>query len=284
MHLLEDKAIVVTGAGRGLGAAYARHAASEGAKVVVNDIDAALAADVVQSIVDAGGTAVLCSESVTTWAGAAAIIGTCVERFGRIDGLVNNAGIMPTAEPWTHEEGELRRVVDVNLVGALYCGTHAMKHMVPRRSGVIVNVTSGAQMGRAMMSAYGATRAATAALTYGWALDCRPHGVRVNAIWPTARTEISAGYRNTPTAKARGEIPFTTPEANAPLMTYLLSDRSSPMTGQVVVLRGGRLGLVSHPRITEHVLFRAEGWSVDDIADAFASTLNAGLQPVGAPD
>ena len=284
MELLKGKAIVITGAGRGLGEAYAKHAASEGAMVVVNDIDRESAAGVVEAIRQKAGKAVTCYESVTTWDGAAAIIRTCLDQFGRFDGLVNNAGIMPTADPWTHQEDELRKVVDINLVGALYCGTHAMKHMIAQRSGVIVNVTSGAQMGRALMGAYGATRAGTAALTYGWAIDCQPHGVRVNAIWPTARTEISAAYRNTAHAKARGHIGFMTADENAPLMTYLLSDLSSHMTGQVVMMRGGRLGIVAPPRITEHVLSREGGWTVDGIAEAFTSKLNAGLQPLGAPD
>lgn len=282
--LLRSKAVVVTGGAQGLGRAYAMHAAAEGARVVVNDVRGDLAEQVVGEIRRAGGSSIAVEASVASWLGAQSVIQACVDHFGRIDGLVNNAGIMPIAKPWDLTMEDIDSTIAVNLTGAIYCGVHAMRAMVAPRGGVIVNVTSGAQMGRSLMSVYGASRAGTAALTYSWALDCGERNIRVNAIWPGAVTGISTVYRLTAEAAMRSNRPGVPPEANAPLVTYLLSDLSEGITGQVIALRGPRLTIVSHPSLTSHSVTREGGWSVAAVADAFATTLRHGLEPIGAPD
>lgn len=281
--LLRGRAVVVTGSGRGLGKAYALHAALHGAQVVVNDIDKSAVDEVVDEILRSGGSAVGVDASVATWDGAEEIVETCLEEFGQIDGLVNNAGIMPVSDPWEIDEGDVRRALDVNLAGAIYCGTLALRTMIRQRSGTVVNVTSGAQMGRSLMSIYGATRAGTAALTYSWALDCEPHGVRVNTVWPSAETLISSRYKGTAAALARGPRRRWPPEANAPLVTYLLSDLAADVSGQTFALRGDKLGIVNPPRLSS-TLRRDDGWSLEAIADAFDTTLREDLQVIGAPD
>jgi NAD(P)-dependent dehydrogenase (short-subunit alcohol dehydrogenase family) len=282
--LLSGKSAVITGAGQGLGRAYALHAAREGALLVVNDVERDLVDDVVTEIRLAGGFAVPDYNSVADWSGAESLVRRCLEEYGKIDGLVNNAGIMPIGLPWEDREDRIRKTVDVNLVGAIFCGVQAMEAMVKERSGSIINVTSGAQMGRTTLSLYGATRGATASLTYGWSLDTQPHNIRVNAIWPGGRTKLGAEYWDSSAGQDRGGRPPIFPESTAPLVTYLLSDLSEDMTGQVIVLRGHVLGIVSHPTLTEHAIDRGEDWDLAGITEAFSSTLRKGLQPTGVPE
>src|SRR5262249_38735658 len=140
--VLRDKAVVVTGAGRGIGRAIALHAATEGASVVVNDIDAYVVSEVVSDIEVAGGSAVGCGSSVSMWDGAAEIIDCCVRTFGSIDGLVNNAAVLDAVLPWETDERQIRRTIEINLLGTLFCGTHAMSAMKAQGHGAIVNLSS----------------------------------------------------------------------------------------------------------------------------------------------
>jgi NAD(P)-dependent dehydrogenase (short-subunit alcohol dehydrogenase family) len=284
MRALDGKAVVVTGAGKGLGRAYALHAAASGARVLVNDLDVEAADAAVAEIAASGGAAIANYDSVASWDGAAAIIADCVGGFGGIDGLVNNAGVMPTAQPWTQDEETIRLTVEVNLLGAIFCGVHAMRAMVAQTGGAIVNVTSGAQMGRSYMATYGATRSGTAALTYSWAIDGAPHGIRVNCVWPSARTGLSAQYRTTTAARQRASIPDNAPEDNGPLVTYLLSDLAEGLAGQVIMLRGGEIALVERPKVSRHVLSSVSGWDVAEIADAFKRRLLGPPDPAATPD
>src|SRR5207249_1892679 len=162
-------AIVVTGAGRGLGRAYALDAAREGASVVVNDVDAGNASAVCNEILAFGGAAVPSGESVATWDGAASLIATCLGEFGHLDGLVNNAGVMSMQEPAALTEADANAVIQVNLLGSVYVGTHAIRAMQAGDGGAIVNATSSAQFGFSHLGVYGATKGALASLTYSWA-------------------------------------------------------------------------------------------------------------------
>jgi NAD(P)-dependent dehydrogenase (short-subunit alcohol dehydrogenase family) len=242
MPNLTGRCAVVTGAGKGLGAAYAKNLAAAGAAVVVNDIDLASAAAVVETISREGGSAVIDGHSVTTWESSGAIVQTALDAFGRLDGLVNNAGIFYLADPSEEDPAWIEDMVEVNLLGTMYCGQHAIRHMTAHGGGSIVNDTSGAQSGMRHRGAYGATKGATASLTYSWAMDLAGSGIRVNAISPIARTAM-VDY-----GKARGEsgtdIP---PEHVAPLVTFLLSDDAAGVTGQVIRLEGPRLSLLSRP-------------------------------------
>lgn len=268
MEILKGRAVVVTGAGRGLGRAYALHAARSGAAVVVNDVDSAASERVAAEIRASGGAAAASGHSVADRSAAAELIGLCVTRFGAVDGLVNNAGLFHQADPWAEDLDRARAMVEVNLMGTLHCGLAAIAHMRERGRGSIVNVTSGTHLGHPRSAVYGATKGAVASLTYGWALDLLRAGVRVNAISPLAVTDMKLPPYD---GHAR-------PEEIAALATFLLSDRSSGITGQVVrrVRRG--LGLIGHPAIREMV--ESEVWEVDDIDRAFRETFRE-LQPVG---
>lgn len=248
MSQLQDKAVVVTGAGGGLGRAYALEIASLGARVVVNDIAASAAEETTSWIGEAGGTAVTHVGSVTDWDFAHSLLELAVTEFGSLDGLVNNAGIMHDRLPWEEDESSVRRIVDVNVLGPLFCGIAALKIMVPQGRGAIVNVTSGSLLGLSGVTTYGATKASVASMTYGWALELAGTGVRVNAIMPRAETQMSKVRAGKPTSLGASgiEVPKSPePDVIAPLVAYLLSDAAEGLNGQIVRHDGQQVTFVS---------------------------------------
>jgi NAD(P)-dependent dehydrogenase (short-subunit alcohol dehydrogenase family) len=163
--------------------------------------------------------------------------------------------------------------VNTNLLGAVFVGTHAMRHMIEQGSGSIVNITSTAQLGLPYMAVYGATKGALASLTYSWSMDLAPKNVRVNAYSPTAMTAMTAGSILQP-----GVVPSA--EENAGAVTYLLSDLSLGITGQVVQRRRNHLAVVSHPNMTDHTAV-CTSWTAEDVKACFDSVLRENLQEVG---
>ena len=280
---LAGKAIVITGAGRGLGAAYARHAAAQGAAVVVNDIVAENAEAVAAEIAAAGGRAVAAPGDVADWKFAEGLIGRCADTFGGIDGLVNNAGLLMPARIEDITEADMRRMVETNLLGTVACGVAAAKRMLKQGRGSIVNVASGSQTGDIALSAYGATKGGVASLTYAWAMECAGRGVRVNAVSPLADTDMAkanAAFMAMQMANrdvVYGALPAA--EVNAPVIAYLLSDRSEGLNGQVVRIAGRALSLVTHPMIASPVLDGA--WDFEAVAAAFETTLKGRQMPLG---
>lgn len=261
MSLLKDRAVVVTGAGRGLGAAYANAAAAEGAHVVVNDIDARNAEQVAAGL----PSAVIDTSDISTWAGAQAVINRCVQAFGRIDGLVNNAGIVRVSAPEDASPEDLRAVVEINLLGTAYCGVLAMKAMVGHGGGAIVNVTSGAQLGMAAVAGYAATKGGITALTYSWAAAFEQTRVRVNAVSPDAITPLAQ--------KLAAEFPEVqagahSPESNTAAVIFLLSDLASDVNGRVLMTGGDSLALMHPPRIGRAIRTDTE-WTPASVAKLF---------------
>ena len=277
MGRLEGRGVIVTGAGRGLGRSFAIAAAREGAGVVVNDIDADVAKAVVDEVRREGGRAVASVGSVSDWAAAAQLVACCVDKFGAVDGLVNNAVTYGFGHPWDEGAEQIRRQVEVNILGSLYCGAHAMRHMKDQHRGSIVNVTSNVLMGKIGMSTYAAAKGALASATFSWALEMMPYNVRVNALAPGAMTRAAelSGPFGRPDKK--DDPP---PEKVAPAIVFLLSDLSAEITGQVVLLMGRRLGLMSHPRLLEPVLEDDE-WSAERIAEVYDRIYRSKLEPIG---
>jgi len=266
MGILDGRAVVITGAGRGLGRAFARHAAESGAAVVVNDVDAEPAHETVAAIEAAGGTAVASVGSVADADYARELITVCRNRFGKLDGLVNNAAVGYHARPWEDDDAErTRALVETNVLGPFHCGTAAAKVMVAQGNGVIVNVTSGSMIGQRGAAAYSASKGAVASMTYSWAADLASRGVRVNAVSPIAWTRLMAADPN-------GNPDAHPPERVAPLVTYLLSDLSAGVTGQVLRLADGHLHAVRQPAIIRPVLYQ-EVWTSEEIAAAVAGEL-----------
>jgi NAD(P)-dependent dehydrogenase (short-subunit alcohol dehydrogenase family) len=266
--------VIVTGGAHGLGRAYACYLAANGARIVVNDIDSAGAQAVADEIAAAGGDARWVGCSVADWADAARIVDVCVTEYGAVDGLVNNAAVHSLAEPWLVDEAAIRAMTSVNLMGALFVGVHAMRRMVDQGSGSIINITSTAQLGLTKRAVYGATKGALASLTYSWAIDLAPHGIRVNAYSPQAETAMVT----------ERPVPGALPSAaeNAPLVGYLLSDLSADVTGQVIARRGDKLTVMTHPDLTAFEASAAQ-YSIDALHAEFGPVLRAGLQPIGDP-
>jgi NAD(P)-dependent dehydrogenase (short-subunit alcohol dehydrogenase family) len=271
---LQGKRVVVTGAGRGLGRAYARAIAEEGAAVVVNDVEADLGREVVASIREAGGTAEAYQGRVDDWDESGAIVTACVEAFGGIDGLVNNAGLHAVNKFTEEDPAIARRIIEVNVLGGIFTSVHAARQMEAQKTGgVIVNVTSGAASGLSMMATYGASKGALAALTWNLANELKEAGIRVNAISPAAQT----GMVDT-TRSVRPSVVTWGPELMAPLVVFLLSDLSHDITGQVVKLWETELQLMRHHGPMQPAIKR-DAWTPAAFAEVFAHELKAQLQP-----
>ena len=284
MSSLQGKAIVVTGSGRGIGAGIAKLAASEGASVVVTDIDKAEAEQVAAEIVKAGGKAVAHAADISDWNGAAGLIQCCVDTYGKIDGLVNNAGLFRLARVDEMTEADVRAIVSVNVFGTAFTARHAIPHMMKQKSGSIVNVTSGGHFGLPNMSAYGASKGAAASFTYAWSAEMKEFNIRVNALSPMAATRMadaSAAYMASKGLKKASNVSGPPAEANAPVVVYLLSDLAKDVTGQIVRIEGKELSLVSHPGVALPILERSAGWDIASVADAFTRELGKRQFPTG---
>jgi NAD(P)-dependent dehydrogenase (short-subunit alcohol dehydrogenase family) len=244
-------------------------AAQAGASVVVNDINGAAAESVVAEIRALGGSAIASVHSVASTEQADELIKLATDTFGALDGLVNNAGILVEAPAGQTTAEQARAMVEVNVLGTIYCGQAAIEAMRRQgRGGSIVNVTSGTHLGQPGLAVYGATKGAVASLTYGWALDLHTSGIRVNAVSPLAVTAMKLPPYD---GHAR-------PEDIAAVVRYLLADESSGVTGQLVRRARTELGLIRHPSIG---LMLSGDWTFDDIARAFDDVLVKELEPIG---
>ncbi|WP_439662622.1 SDR family NAD(P)-dependent oxidoreductase [Lentzea sp. HUAS TT2] len=257
MAILAGKAVVITGAGQGLGRAFATQAAAEGAAVVINDVDEPLARQVADLITLMGGKAVVSAGPVQDPDQAEAMVDTCTAAFGRIDGLVNNAGVRYQAELGQDDPKHMRELIEINVLGTLYCTNAAVRSM---RGGSIVNLGSVAMVGQPTALTYSASKGAVASITAGAAAELHDRGIRVNAVCPVAWTRMAA-------ADTRAK-PSGAPETIAPLVTYLLSDQAAKVTGQLIRFANGRLHLMGQTSPMQPVLER-ETWDVDSIAEAF---------------
>ncbi|HWU64956.1 MAG TPA: SDR family oxidoreductase [Ensifer sp.] len=284
MKPLSNKTVVITGSGGGLGAAYARHVASLGAAVVVNDINPLAAERTAAEIRSAGGRAISLVGDVSDWNFAATLVRSCVEAFGSITGFVNNAGVLRHGPIEDLKADDLRRMVEINILGTAAGTQAAVKEMLSAGvAGTVINVASGSQAGDIALGGYGGTKAAIASMTFSWAMELRDTPIRINAISPLAETAMAAqnaGFMAVQAANREVHYSSLPPaENNAPLVAYLLSDDSRSVHGQVIRIAGQQLSFVTHPLIAAPVL--SGDWDFGSIRDAFATTLNHCQQPLG---
>lgn len=291
MGVLDGKVVAVTGAGRGIGRAIALLAAAEGGKVVVNDYggsasgegeDRGPAQEVVAEILAAGGEAVANTASIGDPAGAASIIADAVSAFGRIDGVVNNAGFLRDAIFHKMSHVDWDEVIDVHLNGYFYVAKAAAAHFKEQGSGAFVHFTSTSGLvGNFGQANYAAAKMGVVGLSTSIALDMQRFGVRSNCIAPFAWSRLIATIpTDTPEQQARVErMKQMTPEKVAPLAVFLCSDAAKEVSGQIFAVRKNEVFLFSRPQILRSA-HNSEGWTPETCADQLLPMLSPSLQPL----
>lgn len=284
MGSLEGRVAIVTGAGRGIGREHALLFAKEGAKVVVNDLggsntgegaDSGPAREVVDEIIAAGGIAVASAENIATWGGAESVVLQAIAEFGRLDVLVNNAGILRDSFIAGMEESQWDAVINVHLKGHFAMLRHAAAYWKAQSkagdqpNAAVINTASGSgvTIPNAGQANYGSAKAGIAALTLIAADELERYGVRVNAIAPIARTRLTLatpGMGSLMAEPEEGELDLFSPANISPLVAYLATEKC-PITGKVYAVQGGAISALSGWRDVETI--ETDGpWAIDDIA------------------
>jgi NAD(P)-dependent dehydrogenase (short-subunit alcohol dehydrogenase family) len=284
MGALDGRVAVITGAGRGIGREHALLFAKEGARVVVNDLggdnagegsDSGPAHEVVDEITAAGGTAVANTANIATWDGAESVVRQAIEGFGRLDVLVNNAGILRDSFIAGMEESQWDAVIAVHLKGHFAMLRHAAAYWKAqskagdRPNAAVINTASGSgvTLPNAGQANYGSAKAAIAALTLIAAEELERYGVRVNAIAPIARTRLTLatpGMGALMSEPEEGELDLFSPANISPLVAYLASEKCQ-ITGKVYAVQGGAISALQGWHDTETI--ETDGpWLIDDIA------------------
>jgi len=284
--MLKDKVIVVTGAGGGIGRDFAHAMAAKGAKIVVNDVGASVSGEgkdvgpaqkVVDEIKAQGGIAVANTDSVAEWEAANRIIQTAIDAFGRIDVVVNNAGILRDRFFFNMSIEEWKAVIDVHLNGSFFVARAAAPYFKSQASGRYINMTSTSGLvGNFGQANYSAAKLGIVGLSKSMALDMAKYNVTSNCISPFAWSRmIGTIPAETPDQKARVEKLKTMETAKiAPLAVYLASDASQAVTGQIFAVRANEIFLMSQSRPLRSV-HRSEGWTPEAIAEHAIPSLQA---------
>lgn len=289
---MDGQVVIVTGAGGGVGRAIALAAAAEGASVVVNDLGVSLSGEdagetpaekVAAEIRAAGGEAVADARSVAEWDSASAIVDGAVERFGRIDAIVNCAGILRDTIFHKLAPADFEIVVRVHLFGAFHMSRAAAEHFRRRGGGALVHMTSTAGLIGSMGQAnYAAAKMGIVGLSRAISMDMARFGVRSNCIAPHA---FSRMIESIPGLSPEAQEAFlekrrrtTRPEQIAPLAAYLCSDAARGITGQIFGARGNEVYLYDQPRPVR-TLHRGEGWTPALLAEMLVPALGANFTP-----
>ena len=291
LKLLEGKAVVVTGAGGGIGRDFALAFAAAGAKVLVNDIgtsvkgegrDAGPAQRVVDEIRSGGATAVASTDSVADWESANRIVAQAVEAFGRIDVVVNNAGILRDRFFFNMSVEEWRAVIDVHLNGSFYVSRAAAPHFKSQESGCYIHMTSTSGLiGNLGQANYSAAKLGIAGLSKSIALDMAKYRVRSNCVSPFAWSRMVGSIpAETDEQKARVDKLKAMETAKiAPLAVYLASDQGKDVSGQIFAVRANEIFLMGQSRPLRSV-HRSEGWTAGSIAAHAIPALRPSFYPL----
>jgi NAD(P)-dependent dehydrogenase (short-subunit alcohol dehydrogenase family) len=298
---LENKVVIVTGSGHGVGRAHALAFASQGAKVVVNDIgvnkegdggSGAPADETVAMIKENGGEAVANYDSVADFKAASRIIEQAVDTYGRLDVLVNNAGIFRRMLFHQMTEEDFDSVIDVHLKGTFNTCRHAAPVMMKQKHGRIINTASSQWRNPEGYANYAAAKGGIVSLTYDLAWELRTHGITVNAIAPQAQTGqdsarhheemIAAGLMPPERAALIQSRPG--PEFNPPMVMFLASDMASHINGCVFRVGANKVAIYTHPTEERGIYKNIEKdgpWTLEELEKLLPGTVLAG--PTKAP-
>jgi NAD(P)-dependent dehydrogenase (short-subunit alcohol dehydrogenase family) len=276
--LLEGRVAVVTGAGNGIGRAEAIGLAKQGAKVVVNDIGTSAfgqgisqepADAVVREIRAAGNIAIACYDSVTTEKGAENIIQTALDNYGRIDILINNAGVVKDqAHIADIKSDDWDMIMKTHLYGTFFCTRRAAHYMRKQHYGRIINTSSHVGLGWQGFVSYAAAKEGIVGLTRVVAKDMAEFGGTCNAIRPIA------AWRGA--ADKNPKVEANKPEDIAALVVFLASEAADPINGCIFEVWRGHVGIFTEPPVVQQVLQKEDPWTTEELAEAIPQTLTKG--------
>jgi NAD(P)-dependent dehydrogenase (short-subunit alcohol dehydrogenase family) len=304
---LEGRVAIVTGSGRGLGAATAKLIAEEGASVVVNDVGGALdgtgeaaapADQTVQEIRAAGGTAVASYDSVAEFDTAGKIVQTAIDNFGRLDIMVHPAGILRDRMVFNMTEAEWDAVLQVHLYGAFNMIKHSVPHMIKQKYGRLVLFSSGSGLGSSGQANYSMAKEGMVGLARSLAPELAPYNVTINAVYPGGATRMTESIPQSTTAMRQESRPQAVgeeddapivapaeagaPENNAPKVTYLVSEAGGAITGQVIGTSGWVVSLYS-PRHVVRSIHKNGRWTLDELRNLLPISIGMGLENPSPP-
>jgi NAD(P)-dependent dehydrogenase (short-subunit alcohol dehydrogenase family) len=289
--MMEGKVVVVTGAGGGIGREIAIMMAAAGAKVIINDVGASLggsggsakpAQDTQAIIRQRGGLAEINTDSVAEWASARRVIQAALDNFGRIDAVVNNAGILRDGIFHRMSPDDWLAVISVHLNGSFFVSRAAAEHYRKQESGAFVHITSTSGLiGNVGQANYATAKLGITALSKSIALDMQRYSVRSNCLSPWAWSRMTSSIPvATPEQRVMAEkLQRMTPDKNAPLAVFLASDAANGITGQVFGTRMNEIYVFSSPR-PARIVHRAGGWTPETIAQHAIPALRQAFMPL----
>lgn len=289
--MMDGKVALVTGAGSGIGREIAVAMARAGARVLINDIGASLAgegrsttpAEETRRLIEAaGGEAAISTDSVAEWASAQKIVQAALDHFGRLDAVVNNAGILRDAIFHRMTPEDWLGVISVHLNGSFFVSRAAADQYRKQESGAFVHVTSTSGLiGNMGQANYASAKLGITALSKAIAIDMKRFNVRSNCLSPWAWSRMTQSIpARTEEEKARvAKLQQMTPDKNAPMAVFLASDAARDVSGQVFGTRLNEIYLFSSPRPVRS-LHRADGWTPEAIAEQALPALQSSFMPL----